>query len=173
MYLNTSNKSIHEDFSSCFINWFCFIYLFGFIKKKCLRMYIQYTIYIYMYICISTVYKLNFTEGRGAWRQRSADRFVLLARARPDKNTVRGSDDIKPSLNYGSSLCISFFVRERILSCQHRDHGQFSRPFLAFVFVFRNSRYLRFLLPLLPAGWLWRNMPSEKTFKQRRTFGRC
>lgn len=43
----------------------------------------------------------------GEWRQRSADRFVLRARARPDKNTDRpekGSYDIKPALKWSSSV---------------------------------------------------------------------
>ncbi len=59
---------------------------------------------------------------------------------------------------------------QRAASPEPRAPSPFQKPFVAFVFALRHSRYLRLHPP--PTGWLWRNMPSEKTFKQRRTFGR-
>lgn len=90
--------------------------------------------------------------------------FCLLQLALTKTEAEEGSDDIKPARS--SSLCVGVSPR----SCQHRGHGQLNTLFLAFISLLRNRHYLR--LHLLPADRLWCTMPSEKTFKQRRTFGR-
>lgn len=120
-------------------------------------------------------------DAKWRWRHASADQFVLRCSSssriktetRP-ASVAKGNDDIKASSrNISSSSYFSYKLAAsrpqrlaRSLICLDScfyfcvPRRGFAPPFFCF---FASS----------PAVITWRNMPSEKSFKQRRTYGTC
>lgn len=102
--------------------------------------------------------------GKSAWRHRSADRFVLLA-ARADKNTDRGREQRHQTICYPLFFCLLLSCKENSFESADTCVCFHSHIYLSICSETASTSVLFQLLG-------WRSMPSEKTFKQRRTLGR-
>lgn len=85
-------------------------------------------------------------------------------------SVAKGNDDTKASSRNISST--GYFSYELAAARPQRLPRQLFACFCVSIFVYLDAALLSCFCPS-PAVITWRNMPSEKTFKQRRTYGTC